>query len=91
MFGGDVHWCREKYCRYFDVEPRIVPLQPGKYTIGPDDVSPHIDENTTGVAAVLGTTFTGHKVTDLSASTTCCRRSNRTFRRLAVTPGQIAF
>ena len=34
---------------------------PGKYTIGPDDVAPHVDENTIGVAAVLGTTFTGHK------------------------------
>jgi glutamate decarboxylase len=51
----------EKFCRYFDVEPRIVPLQPGKYTIGPEDVAPHVDENTIGVAAVLGTTFTGHK------------------------------
>src|SRR5947209_4710844 len=60
VFGGDVHVVWEKFCRYFDVEPRIVPLQPGKYTIGPDDVSPHIDENTIGVAAVLGTTFTGH-------------------------------
>jgi glutamate decarboxylase len=28
--------------------------------IGPEDVEPHIDENTIGVAAVLGTTFTGH-------------------------------
>jgi glutamate decarboxylase len=37
-----------------------VPLQPDKYTIGPADVEPHIDENTIGVAAVLGTTFTGH-------------------------------
>ena len=61
VFGGDVHVVWEKFCRYFDVEPRIVPLQPGKYTIGPDDVSPHVDENTIGVAAVLGTTFTGHK------------------------------
>ena len=43
------------------MEPRAVPLQPGKYTIGPDDVRPHVDENTIGVAAVLGTTFTGHK------------------------------
>jgi glutamate decarboxylase len=50
----------EKFCRYFDVEPRIVPLQPGKYTVGPEDVEPHIDENTIGVAAVVGTTFTGH-------------------------------
>jgi glutamate decarboxylase len=42
------------------VEPRIIPLQPDRYTIGPDDVEPHVDENTIGVAAVLGTTFTGH-------------------------------
>jgi glutamate decarboxylase len=61
IFGGDVHVVWEKFCRYFDVEPRIVPLQKGKYTIGPEDVAPHIDENTIGVAAVLGTTFTGHK------------------------------
>jgi glutamate decarboxylase len=60
VFGADVHVVWDKFCRYFDVEPRIVPLQPGKYTIGPDDVLPHIDENTIGVAAVLGTTFTGH-------------------------------
>jgi glutamate decarboxylase len=60
IFGGDVHVVWDKFCRYFDVEPRIVPLQDGKYTIGPEDVEPHIDENTIGVAAVLGTTFTGH-------------------------------
>jgi glutamate decarboxylase len=60
VFGGDVHVVWEKFCRYFDVEPRIVPLQPDKYTIGPEDVAEHIDENTIGVAAVLGTTFTGH-------------------------------
>lgn len=60
VFGGDVHVVWEKFCRYFDVEPRVVPLQPDKFTIGPEDVEPHVDENTIGVAAVLGTTFTGH-------------------------------
>ena len=60
VFGGDVHVVWEKFCRYFDVEPRIVPLSEHKYTIGPEDVEPHVDENTIGVAAVLGTTFTGH-------------------------------
>src|SRR5687768_3085282 len=60
VFGGDVHVVWEKFCRYFDVEPRIIPLQPHKYTIGAEDVEPHVDENTIGVAAVLGTTFTGH-------------------------------
>jgi glutamate decarboxylase len=38
-----------------------MPLAEGKYTIGPEDVEPHLDENTIGVVAVLGTTFTGHK------------------------------
>src|SRR3954462_13095561 len=60
VFGGDVHVVWEKFCRYFDVEPRIVPLQPGKYTIGPEDIEPHVDQNTIGVAAGVGTTFTGH-------------------------------
>jgi len=60
VFGGDVHVVWEKFCRYFDVEPRIIPLQRHKFTIGPEDVEPHLDENTIGVAAVLGTTFTGH-------------------------------
>jgi glutamate decarboxylase len=60
VFGGDVHVVWEKFCRYFDVEPRIIPLQPDKLTIGPEEVEPQVDENTIGVAAVLGTTFTGH-------------------------------
>jgi glutamate decarboxylase len=60
VFGGDVHVVWEKFCRYFDVEPRIIPLQPDRYTIGPEDVEPMVDERTIGVAAVLGTTFTGH-------------------------------
>jgi len=60
VFGGDVHVVWDKFCRYFDVEPRVIPLQPDKFTIGPEDVEPHLDENTIGVGAVLGTTFTGH-------------------------------
>src|SRR6476646_2066436 len=60
VFGADVHVVWEKFCRYFDVEPRIIPLKPDRLVIGPDDVEPHVDENTIGVGAVLGTTFTGH-------------------------------
>jgi glutamate decarboxylase len=61
VFGGDVHVVWEKFCRYFDVEPRIVPLTEDRFTIGPDDIAPHLDENTIGVAVVLGTTFTGQR------------------------------
>jgi glutamate decarboxylase len=60
VYGRDVHVVWDKLCRYFDIEPRPIPLKPGKYVIGPDDVEPLVDENTIGVVAVLGTTFTGH-------------------------------
>jgi len=59
VFGNDVHVVWDKFCRYFDVEPRAIPLAPGKHTIGPEDVEPLVDENTIAVVAVVGTTFTG--------------------------------
>jgi len=59
VYGRDVHVVWDKFCRYFDVEPRTVPMAEGKYTIGPGDIEALIDENTIGVVAVLGTTFTG--------------------------------
>ncbi|CEG58623.1 glutamate decarboxylase [Legionella fallonii] len=59
IIGADVQICWDKFARYFDVEPRIIPLQEGKYVITAKDVEPLIDENTICVAAVLGTTFTG--------------------------------
>jgi glutamate decarboxylase len=73
VFGGDVHVVWEKFCRYFDVEPKIIPLQPDKYVIGPEDVEPHIDENTIGVAVVLGTTFTGHTDDIVGINDLLCR------------------
>ncbi|HST43457.1 MAG TPA: glutamate decarboxylase [Conexibacter sp.] len=59
VYGADVHVVWDKFCRYFDVEPRQVNLPRGRYTVGPDDLAPQIDENTIGVVAVVGTTFTG--------------------------------
>jgi len=49
----------EKFCRYFDVEPRYLPVEPGRYVITPEQVRDAVDENTIGVVAILGTTFTG--------------------------------
>lgn len=59
IMGANVQICWDKFARYFDVEPRIIPLKVDKYTITADDVAPLIDENTICVAAILGTTFTG--------------------------------
>jgi glutamate decarboxylase len=59
IYGRDVHVVWDKLCRYFDIEPRTIPMREGKYTFGPEDVEPLVDENTIGVVCVLGTTFTG--------------------------------
>ncbi len=59
VMGADVHTVWDKFARYFDVEPRIIPMEPGRYTIGPKEVEKYIDENTICVGAILGTTFTG--------------------------------
>ncbi len=59
VMGADVHTVWEKFARYFDVEMRLVPMQPGKYVITVKDVERRIDENTICVVGVLGTTYTG--------------------------------
>jgi glutamate decarboxylase len=59
VYGADVHVVWDKFCRYFETEPRQVPLARGRYTVGADELAPRIDENTIGVVAVVGTTFTG--------------------------------
>src|SRR4051794_36069356 len=59
VYGGDVHVVWDKFCRYFEVEPRQVPVPRGRYTVGAEEMASQIDENTIGVVAVVGTTFTG--------------------------------
>lgn len=59
VMGADVHTVWDKFARYFDVEPRVIPLTDGKYIITAEDVKQLIDENTICVGCVLGTTYTG--------------------------------
>ncbi len=59
VFGGDTHVSWDKFARYFDVEPRIVPIAKDHFTIKAEDVKEKIDDNTIAVGVVLGTTFTG--------------------------------
>lgn len=59
VFGGDTHVSWDKFARYFDVEPRIIPIAKDHFTIQPEDVLKQVDENTIAVGVVLGTTFTG--------------------------------
>ena len=59
VFGADAHVCWDKFAKYFDVEPRIIPMEKDRFTISAETVAERIDENTICVGAILGTTFTG--------------------------------
>jgi len=59
VMGSNVQAVWEKFCRYFDVEPRYLPMEEGRYVITPEQVVDAVDEDTIGVVAILGTTYTG--------------------------------
>ncbi len=73
VMGADVHTCWEKFARYFEVEPRVAPMEEGRYTVSAEQVEPLIDERTIGVAGLLGTTFTG-QMDDLASIDELLRR-----------------
>ncbi|KKM18146.1 hypothetical protein LCGC14_1668620 [marine sediment metagenome] len=59
VMGADVHVVWDKFARYFDVEARIIPMEPDRFVITAEKVAKLIDENTICVGAIMGTTFTG--------------------------------
>jgi glutamate decarboxylase len=59
ILGSNTQICWDKFCRYWDVEPRFVPVKEGRYCLGVEEAIKLCDENTIGVVAILGSTFTG--------------------------------
>jgi glutamate decarboxylase len=57
--GANVQVCWEKFCRYWEVEPRLVPVEGDRLHLTGEEAVKYCDENTIGVAAVLGSTFDG--------------------------------
>ena len=59
VMGANVQVCWEKFCRYWEVEPRLVPMEGNRYFLGAEEAVERCDENTIGVVAILGSTFEG--------------------------------
>ncbi len=57
--GANVQVCWEKFCRYWDVEPRLVPMEGDRFHLDAESAVARCDENTIGVVSVLGSTFDG--------------------------------
>ena len=70
VMGANVQVCWEKFCTYWEVEPRLVPMEGERYHLDAAEAVKRCDENTIGVVAVLGSTFDGsyEPVADIAAA-----------------------
>jgi glutamate decarboxylase len=59
VMGANVQVVWEKFANYWEVEPRYVPLEGDVFHLTADRLLDHVDENTIGVVAVLGSTMDG--------------------------------
>jgi len=59
VMSSAVQVCWEKFCNYFDVEPRYVPISLEHKVLDGNGLEQYADENTIGVVAILGVTYTG--------------------------------
>jgi len=59
VMGSNVQVCWEKFCRYWQVEPRFVPMVPGRLHLRGAEAAAQCDENTIGVVAIMGSTMDG--------------------------------
>ncbi|KAA8900002.1 pyridoxal phosphate-dependent transferase [Sphaerosporella brunnea] len=61
IMGANAQVALEKFARYFEVEARILPVsEESHYCLDVTKLRENIDENTIGVFAILGSTYTGH-------------------------------
>jgi glutamate decarboxylase len=59
VMGSNVQVCWEKFCRYWQVEPRYVPMVPERLHLRGAEAAAKCDENTIGVIAIMGSTMDG--------------------------------
>lgn len=59
VMSSAVQVCWEKFCNYFEVEPRFVPMTAAHKIFDGHDLEKYVDENTIGVVAIMGVTYTG--------------------------------
>src|SRR5262249_27671346 len=59
VMGANVQVCWEKFCRYWQVEPRLVPMVPGRLHLTGPEAAARGDEDTIGVVAIMGSPMGG--------------------------------
>ncbi len=59
VMSSAVQVCWEKFTNYWDVEMRLVPISEEHPTLDGHQLGGYVDENTIGVVAIMGVTYTG--------------------------------
>jgi len=59
VMGADVQVCWEKFCNYWEVEARVVPMEGDRFHLGAAEAVALCDRDTIGVVAIFGSTFDG--------------------------------
>jgi glutamate decarboxylase len=59
IMSSAVQVCWEKAARYFEIEEKYVYCEKDRYVMDPKQAVDLVDENTIGICAILGTTYTG--------------------------------
>src|SRR5690242_5374734 len=70
VMGVNVQVCWEKFCNFWEVEARLVPMEGDRFHLDPQAAADLCDENTIGVVGILGSTFDGsyEPIADLCAA-----------------------
>jgi len=79
VYGSNSQVALHKFSLYFDVEERLVPVtKESNYVLSVESALKLVDENTIGVVAILGSTFTGHfePVKELNKALTALNKKN---------------
>jgi glutamate decarboxylase len=59
IMSSAVQVCWEKFCNYFDVEARYVPVSEEHPVLDGYELEKYVDENTIGVVVIMGQTYIG--------------------------------
>jgi glutamate decarboxylase len=59
VMGANTQVCWHKFCTYFEVQPRLVPITADRLQLGAEEAVALCDEHTIGVVGILGSTFDG--------------------------------
>lgn len=75
--------CWEKFCVYWDIEMRLVPMDEKHMSLNLENITDYFDDNTIGVVGLLGITYTG-LLDDIEKLDAICSEYNKTHQEYPV-------